>query len=108
MNHAQNEIYLYAINDSGLYFGVIIPNCANLAKKKVQGKYNKTLAMKAFVNVVKEAIPRYKKEFGYIQSFSQKEKEEIAGRMLDYYSDHIDETVKTLKKAAKKSKKTKK
>lgn len=108
MNIDQRELFLYITNHREIYFGLSIPTCNSLAKKKVTGKYQKSLAVKAFLNVVKNGIARYRKEEGMIGPFSQKEKEEIAAKLLEYYSDHIDETVKALKKAAKKTKKTSK
>jgi len=58
------ELVYFVENDGRLDAQMYIPIIKNLANKKADGKYNKTLALKAFINLATEGAKRYHKEFG--------------------------------------------
>lgn len=102
------ELELYIENTSTVYFNYTIPVCEQIAKKKAKGQYKKDLAVKAFVNVVKAAIPMYRKEIGPLPAVSQEEKEYTAAVLLENNCEMIAEFTKKAKAKAKSQKKTSK
>jgi len=58
------ELKIYIDNDSQLYNSRYIPILKNLSKKKLNGKYNKSLAAKGFVYLVNDGANKYVKDFG--------------------------------------------
>ncbi|MBC8428277.1 hypothetical protein H8D04_00195 [bacterium] len=58
------ELKIYIDNDSQLYNSRYIPILKNLSKKKLNGKYNKSLAAKGFIYLVNDGANKYVKDFG--------------------------------------------
>lgn len=87
---AVRELELYATNDSTLYrqrFDII---AKNLGKKKKAGKFDKTLAVKAYLNSVPDIVKKYNKEFGSDISFDKETKVALAKELLSGYEDLIN------------------
>lgn len=95
------ELTLYAVNTSKLYHSCIIPICKKLARKKVKGMYQEDKALKAFYNVVIQALKAFYKEFSTYETCANASKwyelanvatrKEIASYLLDYYQETIEE-----------------
>lgn len=60
-----NELYIYTVNTSSLYFQRIIPVIENLKKKYKKGIYDKEKATDLWYYVSTAASDLYNKEFGY-------------------------------------------
>ena len=58
------ELKLYIDNDSGLYKQRYIPILKNLSNNKKRNKFNKSMAVKAFMYLVDDGAKRYTREFG--------------------------------------------
>lgn len=95
------ELCLYAVNTSKLYHSYIIPVCKKLAKKQVKGIYDNEKAIKAFYNVVIQALKAFYKEFSTYEICANASKwyevanvatrKEVASYLLDYYQETIEE-----------------
>lgn len=84
-----------------LYKQRTLPIINNLARKKLSGKYDADLAVKAFMYLAVDGIKKYKKEMEVDAVLSKEAKEWIAKDLLDTYSEHIDEVVEELKSKKK-------
>lgn len=95
------ELSLYTVNTSKIYHSCIIPVCKHLARKQIKGIYNKDKALKAFYNVVIQALKAFYKEFSTYEICANASKwyelanvatrKEIASYLLDYYQETIEE-----------------
>lgn len=91
------DILVYIENDSGLYRQRVLPIVNNLARKKLSGKYDKELAVKAFMYLAIDGIKKYKSEYEVDVTLSKAEKESLAKDLLDSYTEEIDGVVEELK-----------
>jgi hypothetical protein len=60
--HAVTELKLFTENDGDLYRQMTTSILKNLATKKAQGKYNRELAVKAFMYLAEAGAKKYAKE----------------------------------------------
>lgn len=100
-----NEIHLFLVNDSQLYFSQGKPILDNLAKKKVAGIYDKEKALKLWSYWVESGVKKYSKEFGLVR-LNGATKLYCARLVQAEMASGLDYAVKELKalKAAKASK----
>lgn len=61
--HAATELVLFAENDGDLYLQIKRPIELNLFKKFKAGKYNRELAVKAWMHLTEAAAKKYAREF---------------------------------------------
>ena len=80
--HTARELCLFIENDSGLYRQMYQPIVKNYAKKVVKKTYNRTLAVKGVVNLVREGARKYAKQHGSLGPISQATKEDAARQIL--------------------------
>ena len=92
MTIESRELALYTINTGEIYRGQTQAVIANLARKMKQGKFDKTLAVKAFEYVAESGSKMYDKDFGY--SFSKSDRKLAAEEMLEHYMEQIEEQSK--------------
>ena len=79
-------------NWSDLYHGQTMAIINNLAKKKAQGVFDETLAIKAFLNLVKTGLVLYKRDLATASlRVSHVEKMKIAVDLYQGYKEHIEE-----------------
>lgn len=92
------DIALSVGNDSRIYYRMIKPNIANLAKKMANGKYQKDLAVKAMMNIITAYLPQYKNDAGNrFMTVNKATKEEAAKELLEQYEKEIqDESEKEI------------
>lgn len=95
-NTAARELALYAINDSGIYFGYTLPALKNLAKHKAKGPLDRDRALRSLFRVATEAAEHYRREHCSIfdklsDLFPVTARHAAAAEMLDHYASHIDE-----------------
>lgn len=88
LDHAGTKIYLYITNTRGLMDSVRSV-VASLNKKYEAGNYDESLALKAWLNVVKLAITRYNKEEEEPITLTAEQKEMVARALLDRYKEDI-------------------
>lgn len=96
------ELALYILNDGNLYRQITRPWVLNLARKKVKGTYDRTLAIKGLDYLVKEGIKRYRKDFGVSQpvmttAFNPATRKHAAEYILNYLQDEIEYTTKQMR-----------
>ena len=99
------EIELELVNDGDLYRQQLHPIITNLAKKKAKGIYNRALATKLVVYAVETFLKKFKRENGYIGTFSLSDKRTIATKVLSHITEQIDYEADELKAKAKPKKK---
>ena len=89
------ELFLYAVNTSELYHGIVQSIIKNLKQKVRKGAYDKELAVQAWQYAADAAAKMYDKELGSgrgsLTMFSKADRTECAKRMRDYYEDHVME-----------------
>lgn len=89
------ELFLYAVNTSELYHGIVSSIIKNLKQKVRKGNYDKELAVSAWQYAADAAAKMYDKEFGSgrgsLTMFSKADRQECAKRLRDYYEDHVME-----------------
>lgn len=91
---AAHELYLFAVNDSGLYRQRILPIIANLQKKIAKGTYDSVLALKLWKYAADDAAQRYTREFGEGTGygvFTPSTRRETAAHLADHYMEHLHE-----------------
>lgn len=91
------EVVLYTVNTGQLYTRMSRPIILNLARKKVQGTYNATLAIKLYEQLVKEGIAGYNREFGSAIRLNPEERRIAAKELRDYYIEEINEKAREMK-----------
>lgn len=107
--HAVNEIVLTGSNDGNLYRQMIQPIIIMLAKKKVKGVYNSTLAVKAWGNLVDRVVSNYRKQHGKYNEYipyplDAATKNAAAMGFQNEFSEEFNETVAKLKAQAESKK----
>ena len=103
-NYNVEELYLYTVNDGDLYRNKVIPIINNLAKKMFAGKYDKNLAVKAWMYLVEDGLRKYNKEFPEEPlRLTKDEKNQVALKIQDRYEEFLQETYEKLKAEKKKS-----
>jgi len=89
------ELFLYAVNTSELYHGIVQSIIQNLKKKVRKGMYDKELAIQAWRYAADAAAKMYDKEFGSgrgsLTMFSKADRTECAKKMRDYYEENVME-----------------
>ena len=84
------ELELYIPNDFAVYRYHQTIN-RNVEKKIQKGIFDKELAIKAYMYVVRFALKRYRDEFGWIPKLSKSDKEQIAlGLANEYLIERIE------------------
>ena len=83
-----NELYIYTVNTSSLYFQRIIPVIENLKKKYQKGIYDKEKATDLWYYVSTAASDLYNKEYGY--RFSVQDRFTVAVDLEAYYKEDIE------------------
>ena len=99
MTIESRELALYTINTGEIYRGQTQAVIANLARKMKQGKFDATLAVKAFEYVAEVGAKQYHKEFGtpgqaWNKMFSKSDRKLAAEEMLEHYMEQITEQSK--------------
>lgn len=96
-----NELYLYTVNTGDLYRKVAQPIMDNLAKKIVNGTYDKTKALIAWQRLADQGAVRYDKEIndgrGSMMWIPKKEREEVAKLIQEHYEEELQEKAEKLK-----------
>ena len=62
--HDARELYLYALNTSGVYFGVIDPTINSLRRHVKRGNYSKDAALVAWQHAANKAAKLYISDYG--------------------------------------------
>lgn len=85
------ELRLFIDNDSNLYRQRYIPILKNLSSKKKKGKYNKSLASKAFMYLVDDGAKRYVKSYGgdVRDTFPKRQRIMLAKDYVDEFEDQF-------------------
>ena len=99
MTIESRELALYTINTGEIYRGQTQAVIANLARKMKQGKFDATLAVKAFEYVAEIGAKQYHKEFGsknfpWYKMFTPESRELAALEMFEHYEEQITEQSK--------------
>ena len=99
MTVESRELALYTINTGEIYRGQTQAVIANLARKMKQGKFDATLAVKAFEYVAEVGARAYNKDFGTpdtnpLKMFSKSDRKLAAEEMLGHYMEQITEQSK--------------
>ena len=81
------ELFLYAINNGGLYRRMTENVLDTLEKKIQKGTYDKEKAMDLWYYVATEASNKYMEDFGY--RFKVVERFTVAVDMAEYYEEQI-------------------
>ena len=81
------ELKLYIDNDSKLYKYRYIPILKNLSHQKKRNKFNKSMAIKAFMYLVDDGARRYTREFGGNPKdiFPKSKRTELAKEYVDEF-----------------------
>lgn len=111
-NRAVHEIVLYIENDATLYHRMYTPIVKNYARKKINGTYNQTLAVKGVVHLVNEGIYKYRKEigeheardYGLGRGVSLETKVAAAKQILDGMREEIRDTAASIRNRGVKKK----
>jgi hypothetical protein len=91
---AAHELYLFAVNDAGLYRQRILPIIANLKRKIKRGVYDPVLALKLWKYAADDAAQRYTREYGEGKGygvFTVPTRKETAAHLADHYMEHVRE-----------------
>lgn len=101
------ELVLFAENNASLSISDIFkPVYMNLARKKLRGVFDESLAPKAYAAGVREAIKAYNKEFGAGSMWLNKvEKEEAALRLYESYKESCEYFLTELREIKRRDKK---
>lgn len=87
------ELVTYIENDETLYRQVIKPTIDNMKRKRKSGKYDDTLAVKAWMHVADEGVRKYDKEFGSgrgsLTLLNKATREAIAKGLKDSFEEEI-------------------
>lgn len=62
--HNARELYFYALNTSGVYFGVIVPTINSLRRHVKRGNYSEAAALVAWQHVADKAAKLYISDYG--------------------------------------------
>ena len=74
-----NELHLTMSNDGDLYRQMVQPWTRNFARRMKKGTFDKQKALKGLeLYLVKEAVKRYKKQYGNIGDVSKAIRQEVA------------------------------
>ena len=97
------ELYLYTVNNGNLYRTKAKSIMENLAKKKISGKYDHDLAVKAWMYLVEDGLRSYNKEFSEESlKLTKEEKTEVAKEIQSHYDEELEDTVEKLQKGKSK------
>ena len=92
---AARELYLYAVNDAGLYHSHTQPIIANLAKKRRRGIYDQDKALILWGYLADDAAKRYNKEHGtgtrWFELFTVATRSETARELAAHYAEELAE-----------------
>ena len=66
------ELFLYASNNSAIYFSRILPIVKNLKKHLAKNQYNTEKAVIAFYHVMTEASNLYCRDFGFMFTVTER------------------------------------
>ena len=92
VSEASNELELFAINDSGVYFQWIQPTLKNLKKKFVKGNFDSLKAIWSFYRVACAAAKKYKQDIPSTEyTFTVQVRWTVAENLLRYYTEDIIE-----------------
>lgn len=92
VSEASNELELFAINDSGLYFQWIQPTLKNLKKKFVKGNFDSLKAIWSFYQIACAAAKKYKQDIPSTEyTFTVQVRWTVAENLLRYYTEDITE-----------------
>ena len=81
------ELFLYATNDSNLYFSAIVPTIESLRKKYKKGVYDHEKSVDAFYYIATRASEKYGIDYGY--KFNVQDRFSCAVEMVEYYEENI-------------------
>ena len=82
-----NELFLYAVNNGGLYRRMTENILDNLEKKIKKGVYDREKAIDLWYYVATEASNKYHEDFGH--RFTVKERFTVAVDLAKYYEEQI-------------------
>lgn len=94
--HFAEELYLYTVNDAGLYRSMAQPIIHNYAIKRIKGIYDPAKAITGWVNLVEEGLKEYKKEFPGYYRVDKGTKLLAAKAIGNHYEEEIQTKVKKL------------
>ena len=89
------EIVLYTANHGDIHRQMTSMVLKALAKRKINGTYSHTMAVKAWTNVIEEGLRRYSKEFGKTslnpisREYAGKQLQEEMQSDLDYITGEL-------------------
>lgn len=91
---AVSELVLYIENDGELYRQMVQPIIKNLQKKKANGVYNPTKAVKLWKYLADAGAKKYMKEFGsqgdgVSMVFSPATREAVAAELADSFAEEL-------------------
>lgn len=103
---AATELELWIINTGSIYRGPTQAAIRAIARKINKGTYRSDLARQAFYRVATIGAKDYHRVFDspdtkYFHVFDVATRQEVADRLLSYYSDEIEETAFEMKKGDK-------
>ena len=88
--HYIKELYLADISDGNLYKNYALSCISNLRRKLSKGIFDSSKAPDIFIHgYLTAAIDYYRKETGFKQSLSRKEKRLFGELVFDYYREEI-------------------
>ena len=89
---AAYELKTFTENDGDIYRQQTTSIIKNLATKKAQGKYNRDLAVKAFMHLAEAGAKKYTKEFGgtWNQIFSVPTRRHVATMWRDEFETEYE------------------
>lgn len=88
-----NELVLYITNDGRLYKQMTTPIINNMKRKRKNGNYDDSLAVKGWQHLADEGVRRYDKEFGSgrgsLSMLNKATRMAIAEELKEYYEDEV-------------------
>lgn len=93
-DQAATELVLYIENDSDLYRGITTSIMKNLLRKMAAGKYNHSMAPRAWEYVVEAGAKKYAKEYSvgsdWHTMFPASLRRSVAKELADSFRDEVD------------------
>lgn len=92
VSDASNELFLYAVNESRLYHGMIQSIIQNLSKKMSKCIYDSEKAVDLYYYAATEAAQMYDNDFGLDNeyTFTVTDRYTVAVEMEEYYRGEVE------------------
>jgi hypothetical protein len=99
---ARKKLSDFIENDFHFYNQMVRPNIKNLGKRKKKGTFDKSLAMKAMLNVATEGAKAYMRKAkmsGNVDTmFNKRTREAVAQDLWDFFEEEIEDAMNEAKK----------